>query len=177
MDVHAEMQRVFAMSAQQANSWLQAVARGEIVVAPNFNWSALAAGMATNAVANESAAWAVLAVQVYERLASEEQDQAKRERLLHAAMQAHAVLISRFKASDGQSHADRLATWFIERLPMSIEEATERTASWSKLPIAEIRTLREIKNRLNVLAVVESEHVLDPYPELARWLSSRSLLP
>jgi hypothetical protein len=53
----------------------------------------------------------------------------------------------------------------------------KKAANWQTLPIAEIRDLRQLKNRLKVIAALADtdKYVLDE--ELSTWLSVREKLP
>jgi hypothetical protein len=53
----------------------------------------------------------------------------------------------------------------------------KKVANWQTLPIAEIRELRQLKNRLKVIAALANndKYVLDE--ELSTWLSVREKLP
>ena len=59
---------------------------------------------------------------------------------------------------------------------MSPDEATKKAASWRNCSIEEIRELRRIKNRLNVISVLVESGKFLPI-ELTIWLSLRSQLP
>ena len=67
--------------------------------------------------------------------------------------------------------------WFWDNIKESRKDVEKKAANWQTLPIAEIRELRQLKNRLKVIAALADtdKYVLDE--ELSTWLSVREKLP
>ncbi|NJL69354.1 MAG: hypothetical protein HC894_27090 [Microcoleus sp. SM1_3_4] len=67
--------------------------------------------------------------------------------------------------------------WFWDNIKQSREDVEQKAANWKTLPIGEIRELRQLKNRLQVIAALTDldRYVLDE--ELNTWLALREKLP
>jgi hypothetical protein len=67
--------------------------------------------------------------------------------------------------------------WFWDNIKESQEDVEKKAANWKTLPIAEIRELRKLKNRLKVIAALSEsdKYVLDE--KLNTWLFLRDKLP
>jgi hypothetical protein len=94
-------------------------------------------------------------------------------------MMLRASLIRHIGAKQGDAILDPAAivNWFFDNLPLSREEAEQQACNWQNLPIEQIKTLRQIKNRLSVLDLLAEQHLLDAYPELTGWLTLHDRLP
>ena len=88
-------------------------------------------------------------------------------------------MIGRLGAVPGHPVLDPaiIERWFIDRLPLSLEDATAMTKDWMELPVDEIRKLRGIKNRLAAIQALNEDGVLTEREDLRRWMALRDRLP
>lgn len=119
-------------------------------------------------------AWSKLAIRVYEALEAS----TGHSSFGHSAMLARLNAIRRAGASDGDWIRDPaiIVNWFLKGLERTVESACEAAAlPLAEQSLAELRRLREIKNRLNVLR--ELAAVVPVGSEVERWLAIRERLP
>jgi hypothetical protein len=114
-------------------------------------------------------AWARVAVRIYEVLATETRDLGFELSAMHLRVTAIAALGE--LAEDAVRDPARITDWFKASLVYSIESALAS----SRQTLDELRRLRDIKNRLGVIARLASVTTLDA--EAQRWLSIRDQLP
>jgi hypothetical protein len=122
--------------------------------------------------------WAEVATTIYDSLAGfGDGDEAKSHAL--TSMMLRAFMISRVGPSPGDPvlDAQRVYSWFVEGLPFSFREATEKSASWKRLDTGQIRELRRLKNHLAVMQLLIDAGYLTADDDLRRWLSLRDRLP
>lgn len=153
-------------------TWLMDIWQGRRQAPADFNWLGLAQSAAVEARASLSLPWTQVTLSIYESTQTPAYDQ-------NSAMMLRAYLIRHIGARRGDAILDPavIVRWFFDNLPLSREEAEQRARNWQDLPIAQIKTLRQIKNRLSVLHLLAEQHLLDAYPELASWLELRDRLP
>ncbi|TAG69814.1 MAG: hypothetical protein EAZ23_25325 [Oscillatoriales cyanobacterium] len=130
----------------------------------DFNWLLLADVSSAKARKGENNAglfdrtWAEVATAIYDRLAE-------------AAEQK--------KPGSGESVriVNLILQWFWDNIKESREDVEQKAANWKTLAIEEIRELRQLKNRLKVIAALANsdKYVLDE--ELKAWLSLPEKLP
>jgi hypothetical protein len=125
--------------------------------------------------------WAEVAIAIYDRKA-DEADRKKPgsgESFTISSMMLRAAAIEKHGAISEHPVLDvnLILEWFWDNIKESQEDVEKKAANWQTLPIAEIRELRKIKNRLKVIAALsESDrYVLDE--KLKTWLLLRDKLP
>jgi hypothetical protein len=150
----------------------------------DFNWLGLAYSAASNAFEaadkgckDEALAWADVAIKAYEHLISVNVHGVSE--LERSAMFVRARMIGIFGTISGHPILDPAVVeqWFLDRLPVSLDEATTMTSDWKERPIAEIRELREIKNRLAVIQSFMDDGHLTDSAILRQWLMMHERLP
>lgn len=122
--------------------------------------------------------WAEVALLTYKFLA-EKVDRASRQSYETSAMMFRVKMISQLGANVENSvlNPRLVEEWFFKRLPFSKEKAVNKAADWPKRPIEEIRQLRFIKNRLNVIKQLRKEGYLRDNAELSEWVRISESLP
>jgi hypothetical protein len=118
-----------------------------------------------------------ITVLIYDRLAKLARESAG-ESFLISSMLLRAAMIAELGDIPGHIvlDIDRVINWFCHSLKMSPDEATKKAANWRNCSIDEIRELRRIKNRLNVISVLVESGTFVPI-ELSTWLSLQGQLP
>ena len=125
--------------------------------------------------------WAEVATAIYDRLAeaAEQKKPGSGESLRISSMMLRAGAIAKYGIVPNDSVLDvnLILQWFWDNIKESREDVEQKAANWKTLPIAEIRELRQLKNRLKVIAALASgdKYVLDE--QLKSWLSLREKLP
>jgi len=119
-----------------------------------------------------------VAIEILEGLADSEQGR-EREADRLSAMTLRAYFIARLGSDQngGLLNLEELVRWFLGGTGLSLELAREKAARWKELEVHEIRSLRDIKNRLAVFSELQKRGLLADYPELQHWLSLRASLP
>jgi hypothetical protein len=149
-----------------------------------FNWLALAevaADLASTGCGNSEGEWhewALVAVAVYERLAAEavpgQRDSPECSSMM---LRAHLITLVGSKPGDRVLDRDAIVQCFVNRLPLSTEEARLRSENWTTLPVDQILELRRIKNRLNVIRVLVETSRFQPDDVLRPWLQLHPRFP
>ncbi|GAB4296367.1 MAG: hypothetical protein Fur0025_33880 [Oscillatoriaceae cyanobacterium] len=153
-----------------------------------FNWLGLAEAAADNAYASRSyeanttdIKWAEIATTIYERLAAiaDKKKSGSGESLRISAMMLRAGMIDKFGVVSYHPILDIniIFQWFRQNLKLSCEEVEKKAANWRILPVEEIRELRKLKNRLQVISAINDSHKFGLEPDIKAWLSLRKLLP
>ncbi len=177
-----DAQTLLADSVVTAQRWLENAEANPSSVPSDFNWHGFAEGAATNAhvasTMHDADPWASISVRVYERLASDADHGASFEL---SGMNLRAGMIRRYGASAENPVRDlsKLVEWFRTRVPMPLADAEHEAMQLRARPVAEwpqdlylLRTLRALKNRINVFRTLD-----DPTDEIRPWLNLWSLLP
>jgi hypothetical protein len=173
------LQPVLGWPLRQVTTWLDGLAVGEPVEDEYFNWELLAFTAAARAHEERSLPWARLALMVYEALAERASDR-ERHSFMLSAMNLRASMIREFGSREGDDVLDSeiITAWFQRIATLSIEEAARASSEdLSTLPLELLRKLRDIKNALNVVALVAETGALQKHPELESWLQLRLGLP
>jgi len=185
--------------AAAARQWVDSVQMGERVSPSDFNWLGLAEVCALQArrgvepgstIGNDNIDWARASVSAYQWLADKDPGYAHSFTL--SAMFLRAYLISRCGAKPGDPILDPqiIVDWFWQNVRMSAEEAVAKSAGWrsrltartstgkkaDRLEVTELRELRYIRLRLNVLRLLSEAGVLVPDASLKTWLDAREKL-
>lgn len=175
-----DAQTLLAGSVVTAQRWLENAEANPSSVPSDFNWHGFAEGAATNAhvasTMSDADAWASISVRLYGRLASDGNHGASFEL---SGMNLRAGMIRRYGASAENPVRDlsKLVEWFRTSIPMPLANAEHEATRLRARPIEEwpqdvVRTLRALKNRLNVFRTLD-----DPPDEIRLWLNLWSLLP
>jgi hypothetical protein len=184
-----DLQRLLRGDAFAARDWLKHAVEGGAGLPGDFDWYGFAEGAAHNAGSSVddaavADAWAGVALVVYERLAAASGDAFTGFTFELSAMNLKARLISRFGQAGGHPVRDyaSLVSWFLRgAAPMSFDDVERAARNLRQLPvdrwseqIERVRSLRRIKNRLNVFRWLQSPA---PPAEIRRWLTLWDLLP
>jgi hypothetical protein len=162
---------------ESVRNWFETLKAGRIEPPTQWNLLGLAEGAALRARKELSRDWLRLAVDILEYLARVE-GRSGESRIL-ASMHLRAFFIIRM----GENSDEALLTlrpiveWFRKKVTTPTEQALSASANWSALPIQEIRSLRDIKNMLAVFKELDKAGLLEPYPDIKRWLEIRDQLP
>jgi hypothetical protein len=177
-----DAQALLASDVLTAQRWLDNAEANPTSIPSDFNWHGLAEGAATNArvtsAIDDADAWASVSLRVYARLAANAERSASFEL---SAMNLRSWMIARYGRSERDPARDlrKLVDWFQQNIPMPIAEVEIQVGQLRALPMAQwserlelVRTLRALKNRLNVF------RNLDDVPdEIRPWLKLWPLLP
>ena len=180
--------QILQQDAESAWAWLQNILARDSDLPAEFNWLGLAEAAADNAYASSSyeanttdIKWAEIATTIYERLAAIA-DKAKSgsgESLRISAMMLRAGMIDKFGVVSDHPVLDIniIFQWFRQNLKLSCEEVEKKAANWRVLPVEEIRELRQLKNRLQVISAINDSNKFGLEPDIKAWLSLRKQLP
>jgi hypothetical protein len=181
----SQLNQLLQQDVSQVQDWLKNVWSGKQKAPENFNWLGLAeaaTSVAYSDYANNIKApniyWAEVATFIYDQLSNGANLQ-KQDAYMLSSMALRAAMIEIFGEISGHPvlDLDRVINWFLDNLPMSYKEAETKAASWSKCPVEDIRELRRIKNRLNIISVLAESKKCVLNEELNTWLSLRHKLP
>jgi len=147
-----------------------------------FNWLGLGEVAAANALAEDAEegalAWARVARQAYEHLASAAGRDRERRRFMTSLMRLRGALIRRHGPHAGHPFldCDEVIDWFLVPHAGQYEMAALDAESWRELPIERVRALRDIKNEIAVLQLTDR---CDRFklPEVQAWVALRRRLP
>ena len=173
------LRTIVSWPLQQVAAWLDGLAIGEPVEGEYFNWELLASTAAARAHEERSLSWAQIALMVYGVLA-ERASTRESHSLMLSAMNLRASMICEFGSREGDDVLDPeiIVRWFQRIATMSIEEAASASSEdLGTLPTETLRKLRDIKNALNVVALISDTGVVRTYPALENWLQLRPGLP
>jgi hypothetical protein len=173
------LQTVLSWPLQQVAAWLDGRAIGEPVEGEYFNWELFAFTAAARAHEERSLLSARIALVVYGVLA-ERASSRESHSLMLSAMNLRASMIREFGSREGDDVLDSeiIVAWFQRIATMSIEDAAKASAvDLRTLPMEMLRKLRDIKNALNVVALVSEMGGVQKHPELESWLQLRTRLP
>ncbi|WP_199248336.1 hypothetical protein [[Phormidium] sp. ETS-05] len=180
--------QILQQDAESAWAWLQNILARDSDLPAEFNWLGLAEAAADNAYASSSyeanttdIKWVEIATTIYERLAAIA-DKAKSgsgESLRISAMMLRAGMIDKFGVVYDHPVLDIniIFQWFRQNLKLSCEEVEKKAANWRVLPVEEIRELRQLKNRLQVISAINDSNKFGLEPDIKAWLSLRKQLP
>jgi hypothetical protein len=166
-------------------AWLKQVWSGQLQSPENFNWHGFAEAAAFDARSNldnsslvSSLSWAEVATSVYEHLGNSASESAA-ELYRNSSMLLRTAMIAKLGSVPGNPvlDIDQVVNWFFNELKISPDEANKKATNWRNCNIQEIRELRKIKNRLNIISVLIESDKLTPNQKLSTWLSLKSKLP
>ena len=181
------LDRILEQDAESVLIWANNIFSGQTAQPQDFNWLLLAdvasakAGKGENDSGLCDRTWAQVATTIYDRLseAAEQKKPGSGESFTISSMMLRAGAITKLGviSDDPVLNVNLILQWFWDNIKESREDVNKKAANWKTLPIAEIRELRQLKNRLKVIAALANtdKYVLDE--ELSTWLSVREKLP
>jgi hypothetical protein len=171
---------ILKWSPPEVEAWLDEHSIGEPVRGESFNWDVFAFTAAARAREERSLSWARIALRVYENLVDCSTDRSARS-FLFSAMNLRAWMIRELGVREGDAVLDpeAIVAWFLQSASLPIEEALELVSPLDlrAIPQEKLLALRDIKNALNVIALLSGTGVAEKHPELANWLRIRRDLP
>lgn len=179
--------RILEQNAESVLIWVNNIFSDKTAQPQDFNWLLLADVCSAKArkIQNGSGlpdrTWAEVATAIYDRLAddADRKKPGSGESFTISSMMLRAGAIEKHGVISGHPVFDvnLILQWFWHNIKESPEDVEKKATNWQMLPIAEIRELRQLKNRLKVIAALadSDKYVLDE--ELNTWLSLREKLP
>ena len=164
----------------EALGWAEAVWVGQQYSPISFNWLLLAEAAASQVHhVPIDLSWAELSVRVYDRLSAQTRTP---DSLENSAMLLRVACLQYENPQPGHIVLDTeiLFRWWAERLDCSFAWAEARSPPQpvgTSITIDDIKRLRRIKNRLNILAPLQGNSQVTLPPDLLPWLALRSQLP
>ena len=169
----------------RVEAWLEGVRSGEVEPPETFNWHGLAEGAAFRWRCSEETGspdprWGRIAVSIYDRLAAGTGvDATIGSSLSRSSMLLRASMIRAFGPLAGDPILDPavVAGWFFDGLPMPFEVASEKARAPERCGIEDMRALVQIKDKLNVINLINKQntHLFDR--NMDKWLSLIPDLP
>jgi hypothetical protein len=181
------LDRILEQDAESVLIWVNNIFSGQTAQPQDFNWLLLADVASAKARKGENGSglcdrkWAEVATIIYDRLAddADRKKPGSGESFTISSMMLRAAAIGKLGAISDHPVLDvnLILQWFWDHIKESREDVEKKATNWKTLPIAEIRELRQLKNRLKVIAALADtdKYVLDE--ELNTWLSVREKLP
>lgn len=181
------LDRILEQNAQSVLIWVNNIFSGQTAQPQDFNWLLLADVASTKARKGKNGSglcdrtWAQVATTIYDNLseAAEQKKPGSGESFTISSMMLRAAAIGKLGVICEHPVLDvnLILQWFWDNIKESRKDVEKKAANWQTLPIAEIRELRQLKNRLKVIdALADTDkYVLDE--ELSTWLSVREKLP
>jgi hypothetical protein len=179
--------RILEQDAESVLIWVNNIFSGQTAQPQDFNWLLLADVAAAKARKGENCSglcdrtWAQVATTIYDRLSdsAEQQKPGSGESFTISSMMVRAGAIAKLGviSDDLVLDVNLILQWFWHNIKESREDVEKKATNWKTLPIAEIRELRQLKNRLKVIAALANsdKYVLDE--ELKTWLAMWERLP
>lgn len=179
--------RILEQNSESVLIWVNNIFSGQTAQPQDFNWLLLADVASAKARKGENCSglcdrtWAQVAIAIYDRLseAAEQKKPGSGESFTISSMMLRAGAIAKLGVIFDHPVLDvnLILQWFWHNIKESREDVEKKVGNWKTLPIAEIRELRQLKNRLKVIAALAETDkcVLDE--ELNTWLSLREKLP
>lgn len=173
--------------AESVVAWVTNTLSPKTTAPQDFNWLLLADVCSAKARKSQNGSglpdrtWAEVATAIYDHLAddADRKKPGSGESFTISSMMLRAGAIEKHGVISGHPVLDvnLILQWFWNNIKESCEDVEKKAANWKTLPIAEIRELRQLKNRLTVIAALadSDKYVLEE--ELNTWLSVREKLP
>src|SRR6476620_1625760 len=173
--------------AESVLAWVKNKLSPKTTAPEDFDWLLLADVFYANARNSQNGSgwpdrtWAKVATAIYDRLADDpdRQKTGSRESFTTSSMMQQAGAIEKHGVISGHPVLDvnLILQGFWNNIKEPCEDVEKKAPNWKTLPIAEIRELRQLKNRLKVIAALadSDRYVLDE--NLNSWLSLRDKLP
>jgi hypothetical protein len=179
--------RILEQDAESVLIWVKKIFSDQATQPQEFNWLLLADVSSAKARKGQNSSglcdrqWAEVATTIYDRLseAAEQKKPGSGESFTISSMMLRAGAIGKLGAISDHPVLDvnLILQWFWDNIKESREDVENKAANWKTLPIGEIRELRQLKNRLKVIAALADtdKYVLDE--SLKSWLDLREKLP
>jgi hypothetical protein len=181
--------------------WMKNVLEKNEQIPEHFNWHGLADCAASNARSNidkshkkstSSLAWAEVAISIYDFLAKTYPESSNS--YLYSEMTLRGFMISIFGIDKNSIvlDPDKIVAWFFDNLAISYEYALMKSVEWREAlsrknaeemkelfenNLEDIKVLRSIKSRLNIIKQLCQVLTFQPSEELLNWLSIWETLP
>ena len=181
------LDRVLEQDAESILIWVKKIFSDQATQPQEFNWLLLADVSSAKARKGQNSSglpdreWAEIATTIYDRRAddAEHKKTGRGESFRISSMMLRAGAIAKLGVISDHCVLDvnLILQWFWDNIKESPEDVEKKAAKWKMLPIAEIRELRQLKNRLKVIAALadSDKYVLDE--SLKYWLDLREKLP
>jgi len=179
--------RILEQNPKSVLAWVKNTLSAQTTVPQDFNWLLLADVSSESARKGENNAglfdrpWAEVATAIYDRLAeaAEQKKPGSGESVRISSMMLRAGAIAKYGIIPNDSVLDvnLILQWFWDNIKDSRQNVEQKAANWKTLPIAEIRELRQLKNRLKVIAALANSDKYVVGEELKAWLSLPEKLP
>jgi hypothetical protein len=169
----------------QVEAWLAGVRSGEIRPPERFNWHGFAEGAAfLSRRSLESPSpdqrWGQIAISIYDRLATEsEAIPGIADSFSRSSTLLRVGMIRAFGPLEGDPVLDPavISGWFFRGVSMGFEEASEKAKNWKSCRIEDIRALKDIKHKLNIIINLSNIDHCVMATELQAWLTLVPDLP
>jgi len=178
---------ILEQDAESILIWVKKIFSDQATQPQDFNWLLLADVSSAKARKGQNVSglpdrkWAEIATTIYDHLANEAEHKkiGSGESFTISSMMLRAGAIAKLGVISDHPVLDvnLMLQWFWDNIKESPEDVEKKAANWKTLPIAEIRELRQLKNRLKVIAALadSDKYVLDE--KINTWLHLREKLP
>jgi hypothetical protein len=178
---------ILEQDAESVLIWVKKAFSDQATQPQDFNWLLLADVSSAKARKGQNCSdipdrkWAEIATTIYDRLAddAEHKKTGSGESFRISSMMLRAGAIAKLGviSDDCVLDVNLILQWFWDNTKELLENVEKKATKWKMLPIAEIRQLRQLKNRLKVIAALadSNKYVLDE--ALKSWLDLREKLP
>ncbi|MDF0555742.1 hypothetical protein [Kamptonema sp. UHCC 0994] len=178
---------IVEQDAESVLIWIKNIFSDQATKPQEFNWLLLADVSSAKARKGQNGSglcdrkWAEVATTIYDYLANEAEHKkiGSGESFTISSMMLRAGAIAKVGVISDHPVLDvnLILQWFWDNIKESREDVEKKAANWQTLPIAEIRELRQLKNRLKIIAALadSDKYVLDE--KLNTWLHLREKLP
>ena len=180
-----ELNQILTQDVDSVLNWLKGIESGKSKAPRGFNWQGLAEAAAFNALEGSpleptkpNIRWAGVAVIAYEKIAVK-MNPSMTDSLIFSSMMLRANMISKFGVFAGHPvlDIDTILNWFQTHLKLSYDEVSQKAQNWKKCQVQEIRELRKLKNRLQIISVLAQSEQVALTTEIYSWLALRDQLP
>lgn len=170
------LRQVLAMQPEKAMEWIDR--EGAALPSGAFNWLGFAESSAAKARRTDNTTWAAVSLRAYCRWVSIAMDDSAVLSSRSSTMTLRAYFISRFGPKNGDEvrDLDALVAIFEDGLEGTPQAVAQKARRWSELPVNDIWQLRQIKNRITPMELLDPE-LLRSYPRVMDWIEIKPLLP
>ena len=195
------LQEVLEKQPDEIKIWMKNVLEKNEQIPEHFNWHGLADCAASNARTgvdkshekhNSALAWAEVASLIYGFLSKKYPESSSS--YLYSEMTLRMFMISTFGIDKNSNvlNSDKIVAWFFDDLEMSYESALVKSTKWREdlsnknteemkeifeNNFEDIKKLRSIKSRLNIINQLCQVLTFNPSEKLCSWLSIWKILP
>jgi DNA-binding Xre family transcriptional regulator len=195
------LQEVLDKKPDEVKIWMKNVLEKNEQIPEHFNWHGLADCIASNArtsidtsgeKSTSALAWAEVASLIYDFLSKKYPESSSS--YLYSEMTLRVFMISTFGIDKNSVilNSDKIVAWFFDNLEVSHESALVKSTEWREAfsnkntaemkeifenNFEDIKKLRSIKSRLNIINQLCQVLTFQPSEELRSWLSIWKILP